>query len=83
MCDLTNGPAKLTQALSITTEQNGLDLTRRKELFISEPRMQESFEVVSTRRIGIKAGVNRQWRFYIKKSEFVSLKKIRTQNNYS
>lgn len=82
VCDLTNGPAKLAQALSITTEQSGLDLTRGEELFISEPRVQESFEVASTRRIGIEAGVDSQWRFYIRKSEFVSSKKTRAQNNY-
>lgn len=31
--NLTNGPGKLTKALNITGELNGLDLTRRGELF--------------------------------------------------
>jgi len=72
--NLTNGPAKLTEAMNITKKQNGLDLTRSKELFICEPEVKANFEVVSTKRIGIKVGVDKPWRFYIKNDSFVSRK---------
>lgn len=74
-CDLknlTNGPAKLTQAFDITTRENGVDLTGRK-LWIEEGSG-EKFEVVSTSRIGIRAGKEAKLRFYIKGNEFVSKK---------
>ena len=69
--DLTNGPGKLTQAMSITKEQNGLDLASSRELFIFKPRVKDDFEVASARRIGIRVGVEKPWRFYIK-NKFVS-----------
>lgn len=72
--NLTNGPGKLTEAMNITGEQNGLDLTRSKELFICKPEEKERFEVVSTKRIGIRVGVDKPWRFYIKNNRFVSRK---------
>jgi len=72
LLNLTNGPAKLTEAMNITKKQNGLDLTRSKELFICEPEVKENFEFVSTKRIGIKVGVDKPWRFYIKNNKFVS-----------
>jgi DNA-3-methyladenine glycosylase len=72
--NLTSGPAKLTKALNITKEQNGLDLTKRGELFISDSNVEDNFEVVSTKRVGLNAGVDKPWRFYIKNSQFVSRK---------
>lgn len=72
--NLTNGPGKLTQAMNIAGEQNGLDLTRSRELFICKPREKEKFEVVSTKRVGIEVGVDKPWRFYIKNNRFVSRK---------
>lgn len=74
LLNLTNGPAKLTEAMNITKKQNGLDLTRSKELFICEPKVKEKFEVVSTKRIGIKGGADKPWRFYIKNNKSVSRK---------
>ncbi len=72
--NLTNGPGKLTEAMNITGKQNGLDLTRSKRLFICKPKKKEKFEVVSTKRIGIRVGVDKPWRFYIKDNRFVSRK---------
>ncbi|RLI06143.1 DNA-3-methyladenine glycosylase [Candidatus Bathyarchaeota archaeon] len=70
--NLTNGPGKLTQALKITKKQNGLDLTKKGELFICFPQNKEKIEIVSSRRIGIKVGTEKLWRFYIKNNPFVS-----------
>ena len=72
MLNLTNGPAKLTEAMNITKKQNGLDLTKSKELLICESEVKENFEFVSTKRIGIKVGVDKPWRFYVKDNKFVS-----------
>ena len=72
--DLTNGPGKLTEAMGITKEQNGVDLTEGGELFICKTRVKEDFEVVSARRVGIRVGVEKPWRFYIKNNKFVSRK---------
>ena len=70
--DLANGPAKLTQAFAVTKCLNGHDLTLGKKLFILEAEDSESFEVVSTTRIGIKTGLEKPWRFFIKGNPFVS-----------
>ncbi|MDH5438171.1 MAG: DNA-3-methyladenine glycosylase [Candidatus Bathyarchaeota archaeon] len=72
--NLTDGPGKLTEAMNITGKQNGLDLTRSKRLFICKPEEKEKFEVASTKRIGIRVGVNKPWRFYIEDNRFVSRK---------
>jgi len=70
--NLTNGPGKLTKAMNITIKHNGLDLTKGEELFLCEPVENQSFEIVSTKRIGIKSGIDKLWRFYIKDNAFVS-----------
>jgi len=74
LSSLTNGPGKLTQALHITKKQNGLDLTNEGELFLHDPRGKEFPEIVSTKRVGVKAGLDKPWRFYIKENRFVSRK---------
>ncbi len=70
--ELTNGPGKLTEAMDITKQQNGLDLTEGGELFIRKPRVEEGFEAVSARRVGIRVGMEKLWRFYIRNNSFVS-----------
>jgi DNA-3-methyladenine glycosylase len=74
---LTNGPAKFCEAFDITTKQNGLPLS--KDFGIFEPPkfmvyhklVPESFIGISP-RIGISAGKDLPWRFYIKDNPFVS-----------
>ena len=72
LVNLSNGPGKLTKALKISKIHNGLDLTKRNELFICLPETNESFRTTISRRIGIKAGSEKPWRFYIKNNKFVS-----------
>ena len=60
---LTNGPAKITQAFKITKEHYGIDLTRDSTLFITEginPR-----KIISSPRVGIKDATERLWNFKI------------------
>lgn len=70
--NLSNGPGKLTQALHITNKQNGLDLTKPKELFIIDRLINENFKVITASRVGIKLGREKPWRFYIKNNKYVS-----------
>lgn len=70
--DLANGPAKLTRAFAVTRALNGHDLTLGTELFMAETANSEPLEIVSTRRIGIRVGLDRPWRFFIKGNPFVS-----------
>ena len=70
--NLTNGPGKLTQALAISKAQNGLDLTLQGELFICQAETVDDFEIVTDQRVGITAGREKPWRFYISGNKFVS-----------
>jgi DNA-3-methyladenine glycosylase len=63
--NLTNGPAKLTQALKITKEQYGVDLTKNSKLFIEEG-IKKSKEIFTNPRIGIKESTDKLWNFKIK-----------------
>ncbi len=71
---LTNGPAKLCQALKIDRRLNGIDLKTSKEIFIAEPEDNEKLDIVITKRIGIKKSQDLPLRFYVKENKFVSKK---------
>lgn len=68
--NLTNGPGKLTQALEIIREQNGLDLTKGNLKILNKGK--EEFDIISSTRIGIKEGSEAHLRFYIANNRFVS-----------
>ncbi|MCD6368742.1 MAG: DNA-3-methyladenine glycosylase [Thermoproteales archaeon] len=70
--DLTNGPAKLTQALQINLDFYGWDLTRGSILFIAHGEEIPESRISSSSRIGIKEGKDKPWRFFIKGNPFVS-----------
>jgi DNA-3-methyladenine glycosylase len=70
--DLSNGPAKLTQAFAVTKALNGHDLTTGRELYIAELSHPEAVRIISTSRIGIKVSAEKLWRFSIKGNPFVS-----------
>ncbi len=69
LLSLTNGPGKLTQALGITIEQNGFNLTQG-DLFILDNC--DYSNIVVTSRIGISKAENEPLRFYINDNHFVS-----------
>jgi len=58
---LTDGPAKLTQALKITKKHHGIDLTTNSELFITDGV--KIHKIISGPRIGIKNATDRLWNF--------------------
>jgi DNA-3-methyladenine glycosylase len=68
--NLTNGPAKLCQALGIDRTLNGADLC--SDIIYVEDQGNMPTKIISTSRIGIKEGKDKKWRFYIKNNEFVS-----------
>jgi DNA-3-methyladenine glycosylase len=61
--NLTNGPAKLTQAMNITKKQYGEDLTSSSTLYIIEGI--KTRKISSNPRIGIKNGTDMLWNFKI------------------
>ncbi|MBI2775071.1 DNA-3-methyladenine glycosylase [Candidatus Dependentiae bacterium] len=70
--NLTNGPGKLTKALAIARELDGLDLSGEGELVIARGEPLAYGEVKATRRIGISKGVSKRWRFIIADNPWVS-----------
>ena len=70
LTELTTGPARLTEAFAIDGSFNGRDLTKG-ELVIIEGN-KEVFEIERTSRRGIKKGLDRKLRFFIKGNPFVS-----------
>jgi DNA-3-methyladenine glycosylase len=68
--ELCSGPGKLTEALGIGLEQNGVDLGR--DPFLLLPPEGAAPAVVAAPRIGITKAVERPWRFCAAGSGFVS-----------
>ena len=62
--NLANGPAKLTQALAITKEHYGIDITKNSKLYISEGIKPK--KIIASPRIGIKEATDKLWNFKIK-----------------
>ncbi len=69
--DITNGPGKLTKALCIDKSLNKIDLTKRGRLFL-RGNNSERVEVACSVRIGITAGTDRLWRFFVNGNPYVS-----------
>jgi DNA-3-methyladenine glycosylase len=65
MSNLTNGPAKLTQALQITKKQYGEDLTKPSSLFIAEGIKIKDPDIIEKPRVGIKKALDKLWNFSI------------------
>ncbi|HEY0791808.1 MAG TPA: DNA-3-methyladenine glycosylase [Chthoniobacterales bacterium] len=75
---LCSGPGKLTQALAITAEFHGRDLYDLPEVSLTLPPHPPRIDV--DRRIGISRAAEREWRFLLADSPFVSVKKTRPRN---
>ena len=69
---LASGPGRLTQALGITGEQNGTDLTRDGDLYICGSGRTAGVPWVASSRIGVSSGSRLPWRFSVEDSRFVS-----------
>ncbi|MEP7234410.1 MAG: DNA-3-methyladenine glycosylase [Ignavibacteriota bacterium] len=70
--DLLSGPAKICQAFSVTTAENGVDLLSSEDLFLRAGRIRPDEEVGISTRVGITLGLEKHWRFFIRDNKFVS-----------
>lgn len=68
--NLTNGPAKLVQAMGITKADYGKSLYAGN-LYIKESKLKD-FEISFGPRIGISKAQEKPWRFWVKDNPFVS-----------
>lgn len=69
---LSDGPGKLCKAFNLSREHNGLDLTGGS-LYL-EDRGYYPSKIERSKRIGIKKGIEKLWRFYEPASPYVSVK---------
>lgn len=69
--ELTNGPAKLCQALGVDTGWNGHDLHNKPLQLIPKTLLPDA-EIVQTTRVGILQAQEKPWRFYIRNNAYVS-----------
>jgi DNA-3-methyladenine glycosylase len=77
VCDLTNGPGKVCQALAIDRSLNGTDMTKRDSPIFFESKLSSQGnkilrKVARSSRIGIRAGTEKLWRYYDSSSIYVS-----------
>lgn len=70
--ELTSGPGKLTQALSIDGGFNGEDLIKSKRLYLLG--REAELRVKASARIGISKGREHKWRYFVQDNPFVSKK---------
>lgn len=69
--ELSNGPAKLCQALAIDKNLNGHDLSMSPlKLVLRDPLPTSA--ITQTERIGISQAKDVKWRFYITDNDYVS-----------
>jgi DNA-3-methyladenine glycosylase len=66
---LASGPGRLTQALAISAEHDGLDLGRAPFALLSPER---PVDVVASPRVGITRATEQPWRYSLAGSRFVS-----------
>ncbi len=71
LINLTNGPAKFCDAFGIAQSENGLDLLD-SEITIADGERIPSRSIGRSARIGIRVGLEKKWRFFIKNNPWVS-----------
>lgn len=71
LLNLTNGPAKFCQAFGINKKQNGLYLANNY-IYIAEGENISKNLIGKSARIGIKTGLDKEYRFFIKGNPWVS-----------
>jgi DNA-3-methyladenine glycosylase len=77
LTQLASGPAKLTRAMGIAREENGLDCCRPDSpLILARGEVVPTSSVAATPRIGLgqtpEPWLSKPWRFTIRGNEFVS-----------
>jgi DNA-3-methyladenine glycosylase len=70
LTEIASGPGKMAQALGITTEQKGLDVTGSR-FYIADDKSATG-QIWQSPRIGLTDGKDKLWRFYFADSPHVS-----------
>lgn len=70
--ELCSGPGKLAQALRVDRSLDGADLVRGNDVWLEWGAPPPRSRIATSRRIGIRVGVERRWRFYVAGDPFVS-----------
>lgn len=70
--NLTNGPGKLTKAMCITKDLNGLKVFDKGSLLNVCSGNEGKIKIVSSYRIGVKMDLDRKLRFFVSGNNFVS-----------
>jgi len=68
---LTNGPAKVCQALQIDRQFDGHDLRENPIRLVLQPTLDPSL-IIQTTRVGIARAIDKPWRFYVRGNAYVS-----------
>jgi len=68
--ELLSGPGKLCRSFGLTVDQNRLDLAG--DTIYIEDRLRKVENIGQSRRVGIRVGVDRPWRFFDDDSKVVS-----------
>ena len=58
-----NGPGKLCRQFGISTKYNGIDITKSNDLYLLDSK--ENFNYITSSRVGISKGIDKQWRFIV------------------
>jgi DNA-3-methyladenine glycosylase len=69
---LCSGPARLTQAFAIARADNGTDLVRNDSLFLLSGEPLLGHAIARSTRVGVSVGIERRWRYFERRSAFVS-----------
>lgn len=77
LLDLARGPARLCQALDVTGEFDGWDVTVRKSLWVADDGHRGLEPIVATPRIGISQAADLPLRFHFAGNLFVSGRRSR------
>jgi DNA-3-methyladenine glycosylase len=69
---LTSGPGRLTQAMGITYDLHGTDLTSPTGKLVVIKGAGKQVKIASSHRIGVAADLKRELRFYLEGNPYVS-----------
>lgn len=68
---LTNGPAKITQAMGITLADNFTEVNKNKRIILRNSKLKNS-KIIQTTRIGIRKAADTPHRWYLADNRWVS-----------
>jgi DNA-3-methyladenine glycosylase len=69
---LTSGPGNIARVLQLGLHMNGLDLTKRGELYLAQGLPVPEELIAASTRVGVRDPYARPWRFFVKNNPFVS-----------